>query len=494
MRIFKLVALAMSGVILCCAVADAQNSGWGSRIKNLSWFKKDAPSSSSRTPHTAPTSSQTTFAPSPLAPQPSVTMPAPTSPAGSTPRVARNTTPFGSRIWSAATSAGEAMRIKPREVAAPDPVRLDNKPTVGMESGVFVSAARVYEMQGKYPQAREHYEKALAAQPDHLDALVGLARLKHREGDLVAATDMYQRALRKHPNNALVLNDLGLCYARRDMLQQAEQSIGRAVKIDPDSKLYRNNMALVLVEMGQRDAALQQLMSVHSQAISHYNLAYLLKAKGMNDEAAKELNVALQVDPSLQPARAMLAQLNPAPQFQQPQYQQPQYQPPQRQPLPDGRGRLGAPQLTNQPQYPQRSPAPVVTRPPSRSEYPVSHRHGFDSTPPAAVGEVDMRFNGGSAADYRRGPGGNSDASTGSNPSTSSPWSQGTNYGSPQSYNPDGYRNPALNGSTSGGASRNLAAPSPGQMPDYMRGDGSSTNPAPAYSAPANGGSRWTTQ
>jgi tetratricopeptide (TPR) repeat protein len=261
---------------------------------------------------TAPRQSQPTFAPNSLAPQPSVAIPAATSPAGELPPPQPQARRFGSRIARAAISTREALRIRPREVSAPDPVRLSSHP-VKVEAPVFVSAARVYEGQGRMDQAREQYEKALAADAKNLDALVGLARLQHREGNLAAATDMYQKALKHHPDNTIVLNDLGLCYARRGMLPQAQESLEKAVRKDPASKLYRNNLALVLVESGRNEDALRHLTAAHGEATAHYNLGFMLREKGRHEQSVYHLQTALRLNPQMMPARQMLAQLEPQP-------------------------------------------------------------------------------------------------------------------------------------------------------------------------------------
>ena len=50
----------------------------------------------------------------------------------------------------------------------------------------------------------------------------------------------------------------------------------QAVKLEPKRKLYRNNLATVLVDMGRTDEAWDELSSVHTPAVAHYNLGYLL--------------------------------------------------------------------------------------------------------------------------------------------------------------------------------------------------------------------------
>lgn len=482
----KLVVLAMFAMTLIVAAADAQ--GWGSRLRRLSGLTQDSSAQNApASPPSAPSQSEPTFARSPLAPEPSVSIPAATSPAGDLSQGGdEGGWSFGSRIKSAATAAREALTIKPREVPAPDPVRLDSRPPDNVKAPVFVSAARVYEMQGRLEEAREYYEKALAAEPKHLQAQVGLARLEHREGDLVSATERYQEALRSHPGHPVALNDLGLCYARRGMLQQARQAMEKAVGKEPNSKLYRNNLALVLVEMKQPEEAMRQLQEVHGKGVAHYNMAVLLRERGHHDAAAEHLQAALRIDPRMEPARAMLAQLNPASGV-------------------DRRGRLGAPQIEGRrgddPRRPGRGPAPVVEQQPPHRQQPVSHRQPQSANPPADVGPVRVRFENGDPSDFRRGPGGAAsgaphNAGERAAPQSQYPWGGGSRPALQRNSNPAGSAAPGRAGAgdrqhyeTPRGERRPAApqpAPGPGNLPDYMRRDA----PQPRSAAPASG-SRW---
>lgn len=384
MRLSRAMLLALVATV--CFNLDARAEWWKPSMKKF--WKSDstatappsttsqpsmrtASSNNSRVP-TPSQQSNLTFAPAPGAPQPSVSIPAATSPAGP---VATNKPKrtWGSRFSGAATATRNALTFKPREVPANDPVRLSGQPATP-HAGVSVSAARVYESQGRVKEAREQYEKALKADPKHADALVGLARLLHREGDLASATDLYQRALQSHPNNPVVLNDLGLCYARRGMLDPARQSMEQAIAQDPRSKLYRNNLAVVLVEMNQPEAAFEHLQVVHGDAVAHYNLGYMLREKGQSAAAAQHLQTALAIEPRMEPARQLLAQMGPAPapangpQLGEPQMDraqpQPQYAMPESQPRRD---------------YPvnyRQESAPQDYGPPQNQNYPPPQNYG----------------------------------------------------------------------------------------------------------------------
>lgn len=174
---------------------------------------------------------------------------------------------------------------------------------------LHVALAQMSHRNGQIPQARQHYQKALAMDPKHLDALLGAARMEDREGRLDVAQMLYQRAAQAHPKSATAQNDLALCYARRGDLPTAAKILDEAVRIEPRKALYRNNAAKVLVEMNQVKPAMDHLTAVHTPAVANYNMAVLLSERGRGAEAVPFLGQALALDPTMQPAHDMLAQL-----------------------------------------------------------------------------------------------------------------------------------------------------------------------------------------
>ncbi|WP_428304226.1 tetratricopeptide repeat protein [Lacipirellula sp.] len=174
---------------------------------------------------------------------------------------------------------------------------------------LHVSLAHFAHRAGQIPQARQHYQKALAMDPKNLDALLGAARLEDREGRLDVAQMLYERAAKAHPQSATAQNDLALCYARRGDLPTAARVLDQAVRLEPRKALYRNNSAKVLVEMNQVKPAMDHLMAVHTPAVANYNMAVLLNDRGRSAEAMPFLSQAISLDPAMQPAHEMLAQL-----------------------------------------------------------------------------------------------------------------------------------------------------------------------------------------
>lgn len=201
----------------------------------------------------------------------------------------------------------EALKPKTPVKPASDPVALSTKATPTAE--LYTAVGRLHEESGQFQEALKQYEKALSHTPDYLGALLGYARVKDHFGDTAEATKLYQRAVKAHPDKAAVYNNLGAFYGRHDKLNEAVAALKRAVRLEPNQPKYRNNLAVIFVEMGRTKEAFEQLRETSPEAVAYYNLGYLLSKKGQSRAAAHHFDMALRIDPSMAPARTMLARL-----------------------------------------------------------------------------------------------------------------------------------------------------------------------------------------
>jgi hypothetical protein len=69
-------------------------------------------------------------------------------------------------------------------------------------------------------------------------------------------------------------------------------------------------LAGVLVAMGRSDEAVKELQNVFPPAVANYNVAYLHFMNKNMAATQQHLQLALQADPNLQPARDLLNTLN----------------------------------------------------------------------------------------------------------------------------------------------------------------------------------------
>ncbi|HSE93764.1 MAG TPA: tetratricopeptide repeat protein, partial [Methylomirabilota bacterium] len=79
---------------------------------------------------------------------------------------------------------------------------------------------------GDYATAAERFQAALAADPQRVDALVGLGLARYSTGDWPAATDTLERAVALAPRDATARLYLGLAHLRRGDDAQAVAHLG----------------------------------------------------------------------------------------------------------------------------------------------------------------------------------------------------------------------------------------------------------------------------
>lgn len=219
--------------------------------------------------------------------------------------------PVSQAIGSGFQKTTDWLTPKERVVEAPDPTSLAHD-TGPVGPDLYVAMAEMHERNQNTEAAVVQYNKALAAYPKHLGALLGKARFHDRRDEFHAAIELYHQAVAAHPNNATAHNDLGLCYARQGRYQEALAALGQATQLEPKQALYRNNIATVLVELNRHSEALEHLTAAHGRATAHYNLGYMLYQRGQHSQAAEQFTLALRANPRMEAANQWLAQINAA--------------------------------------------------------------------------------------------------------------------------------------------------------------------------------------
>jgi tetratricopeptide (TPR) repeat protein len=142
--------------------------------------------------------------------------------------------------------------------------------------------------QGRFEEARDLYDEVLSAEPQNVDALLGLAAIDTRNGNAEQAARHYARALELEPRNStaqaglisligqadpqlsetrlkqLIAREpsgflyfaLGNLYARQGQWPQAQPAYFQAYELQPDNPDYAYNLAVGLEHLGQTKIAL----------------------------------------------------------------------------------------------------------------------------------------------------------------------------------------------------------------------------------------------
>jgi len=166
-----------------------------------------------------------------------------------------------------------------------------------------VAMAQYYEQANRLADAEQQYQMALNEKSDFLPALLGYAQLQSQLGKSDKALELYQQAAKAYPKDAVVFNNMGMFQAQHKRLNEAAEALKQAAALEPENRLYGNNYASVLVAQGRTREAFEVLRSVHDDATGHYNLGFLLNKKGRREEAMRQFAMALEIDPSMAPAK-----------------------------------------------------------------------------------------------------------------------------------------------------------------------------------------------
>jgi tetratricopeptide (TPR) repeat protein len=95
------------------------------------------------------------------------------------------------------------------------------------------------------PQAIDAYQRVLAANPRHVDALINLGMLSYEQGQLESAAGCFLRAVAVHPDSAVAHFNLGSVLEELGQLETSRQHLRIAVRLDPTHADAHYNLALV---------------------------------------------------------------------------------------------------------------------------------------------------------------------------------------------------------------------------------------------------------
>jgi tetratricopeptide (TPR) repeat protein len=100
------------------------------------------------------------------------------------------------------------------------------------------------------PEAIDAYERVLAANPSHVDALINLGMLSYDGGDLERAVNCFRRAVSLEDDNAVARFNLGSVLEEMGELEEARQHLRLAVRLDPKYADAHYNLAFVCEKLG----------------------------------------------------------------------------------------------------------------------------------------------------------------------------------------------------------------------------------------------------
>lgn len=109
----------------------------------------------------------------------------------------------------------------------------------------YIGMARVFIAEGKYLQALEPLQSALALKPNSSAAnfLLGLAYLGSRQVDI--SLPFFRKALNSGSPKAIYYNGLGMALMEKSKFEEAAQQFNKALSLSPGNTAAKKNLAII---------------------------------------------------------------------------------------------------------------------------------------------------------------------------------------------------------------------------------------------------------
>jgi len=162
---------------------------------------------------------------------------------------------------------------------------------------------------GHEAKAIQQYEAARQHNPN-VNVSNKLGVLYDRQDNDAKALAEYQRALKANPRDSNTLNDVGYFYLARERYAEAEPYLRKALEADTKNQKAWGNLALALAYQGRYADAYECWTKVATPAQAHHNIAMVMLQQQRPDLARRSLEKAVQTDPNLKIAQAVLQELD----------------------------------------------------------------------------------------------------------------------------------------------------------------------------------------
>ena len=165
---------------------------------------------------------------------------------------------------------------------------------------VDVTLGTLYTRTGRPREALAAFERALAAQPEHFDALLGLARAQDAAGAAPAAEATYRQAIALRPAYWGGYSKLGGFYYARGRYEQAAAMFKRATELAPDNARAFSNLGGSYQSLGnfrRALAAYEKSVQLSPIAPAYSGLGSVQFFLGHTREAAMSFEKAVELTP-----------------------------------------------------------------------------------------------------------------------------------------------------------------------------------------------------
>ena len=126
----------------------------------------------------------------------------------------------------------------------------------------YLGLARLNTGLRDYAGAARIYELALEFEPNNERVAEELGKLRFIEGQFDAATALFQQVLNSNPYAMAAYNGLGLCYSNSGQYDNAYLTYQQALAIEPESTLIRNSLGTLYMAQGESEKAIRQFQEL----------------------------------------------------------------------------------------------------------------------------------------------------------------------------------------------------------------------------------------
>jgi protein O-mannosyl-transferase len=180
----------------------------------------------------------------------------------------------------------------------------------------------IYFQRGRFDEALRYEQRAVTLEPTLAGLWVNLGAAYNAMQQWQSAIDACRRGLDMDPDHPVLLNQMALALWQNDQRDKALADWQRAVQADPTDLDARVNFATSLFQLGQLDAAVDELVAglrasrdvraspdAPEAYMAHFKLGYIYEQKGAWHAAAQEYQQVLQIKSDFGPAREQLEAL-----------------------------------------------------------------------------------------------------------------------------------------------------------------------------------------
>jgi lipoprotein NlpI len=158
--------------------------------------------------------------------------------------------------------------------------------------------ARFFQENRKYRLAIQEFRAAVGIDPNNVEAYNSMGVSYDHLGDYEQAASCYRKALALNHDLAYVQNNLGYSCLLQGNLDGAIEAFKKAIDLEPQKALYHNNLGLAYAEKGLFQSAFEELSANGGERKAHYNLAQILRRRGLDGVAGPHL---IQVESTKNP-------------------------------------------------------------------------------------------------------------------------------------------------------------------------------------------------